>query len=64
MGTGSEFVSNSVPVTDLARKEKMETRVSQRETRPGSMGNSRPVGEIAMARTRPAAARMFETGIE
>jgi hypothetical protein len=42
----------------------MESIVPMRETLPGSMGNSRPVGEIAMARTRPAAARMFETGIE
>ena len=45
------------------RKEKMEKRVSQREAPPGSMGNSRPVGEIAMALARLAAARMFETGI-
>ena len=37
--------------------------VTQREARPGSMGNSGPVGEIAMAHARPAAARMSETGI-
>ena len=41
----------------------MERTVPMREAQPGSMGNSRPVGEIAMARTRPAAARMSETGI-
>jgi hypothetical protein len=40
----------------------MTSTVSTREAPAGSMGNSRPVGEIAMALARLAAARGTSTG--